>query len=360
MRSVKGLCAATCTLLVAGCTSLGSDSVARDRFEYSAALSDSWKRQTLLNIVKLRYLDPPIFVDVGQIVAGYTLESALSAGGAISSPGAVQGDTLSLGGSVKYTDRPTITYTPLTGDRFVRGLMTPLPPQSIFFTIQSGWPADAVLLATVSAINGLKNQEVTHGSQAAPDPRFLRAIRLLREIQLSGAVGMRVLVDEEAQETSILTFRTEGIPPEVVERVTELRGLLGLDPDAQEFRLVFGGVAQNSLEVAVLPRSILSLMQTMAAQIDVPAADLAETRATPGWESFAETDPAARIVHIHSSAEEPDPSTSFVTIRYRGSWFTIDDRDLRSKRAFAFMLLLFTLADTGERQGLPLVTIPAQ
>src|SRR5947209_4864259 len=43
-------------LLMAGC-SMGPRTVVRDRFDYSAAVADSWKSQMMLNLVRLRYGD---------------------------------------------------------------------------------------------------------------------------------------------------------------------------------------------------------------------------------------------------------------------------------------------------------------
>ena len=124
-------------LLFSGCTHLGPKTVAVDRFDYSSAIADSWKQQTLLNIVKLRYMDLPVFVDVSSIVAGYSLQTGVSINGTLSSKNAVQGNYAAIGGSSIFTDRPTITYTPLTGEKFLRGLITPIDPKNIFFMLQS-------------------------------------------------------------------------------------------------------------------------------------------------------------------------------------------------------------------------------
>jgi len=310
-------------------------------------------------------------------VSGYTLETGLTGAGQISSADALQRNSATFGGSVRYPDRPTITYTPLTGNKFIRGLMTPLPPESVFFTIQSGWPADGVLFASVAEMNGLKNQSASITGVSPPDPGFMRVLQLMRKIQLSGAVAMRIKQDAPNKQTSILTFRSKNISPEVLNDIHELRGLLRLNPDTKEIRLVFGASAVDDNEIAVITRSMLQQMSIMASQTDVPAEDVAEGRATPGWEdlpdnaesvskapasqggeTIANAAHAVRLIRIR--CDKSEPADAFVKIPYRGHWFWIDDRDLKSKRVFSFMMLLFTLADTGERENLPLITIPAQ
>ena len=65
-------------LLLLGCSHIGPQSVPRDRFDYNTAITDSWKDQTLLNIVKLRYADTQLFVEVASVVSGYTLEGSVN------------------------------------------------------------------------------------------------------------------------------------------------------------------------------------------------------------------------------------------------------------------------------------------
>jgi hypothetical protein len=345
-------------VLACGCKSIGPITVPRDRFEYSSAISESWKRQTLLNIIKLRYLDLPTFVDVGQIVAGYSVETALNAGGNVSSANAIQGNSLTVGGAAVFRDRPTITYTPLTGAKFVRALMTPLPPNSVLYTVQSGWPADAVIFASVGVMNGLKNQETTIAGVTPPDPKFLRALELLRKIHDSGAVGLRVRQDEEKQQNTVLSFRTKDITEQTLGDIKELRQLLRLDPEVEEIRIAFGATARDNKELALQTRSIFQIMATMAGQADVPAEDVAQGRTPPRFEEAGAGGEVRRLISIHNSKNKP--ADAYAAVYYRNHWFWIDDRDLKSKRSFAFMMLLFSLAETGEKENLPLITIPAQ
>ncbi|HEX9206659.1 MAG TPA: hypothetical protein VF851_00355 [Steroidobacteraceae bacterium] len=353
-RDVIATIAAAAAL--SGCVHMGPTSVAVDRFDYSSAIADSWKQQTLLNIVKIRYTDLPVWVDVSSIVAGYSLQTGVSVNGVLSSQGAVQGDYGSLGGQAVYTERPTITYVPMTGEKFLYGLLTPIDPRKIFYMLQSGYPADFVLGLAVESLNGVRNRSAAGGQMRLADPEFTRALELLREVQGAGGIGMRVEENKDKGSTAVLFFQRDDLPADVRDKVAEIRRLLRLTEDQQKFELLYSPMRGDAHELAVNSRSMLQILQAFASYVEVPAQHIQEKRAAPAFEGMAAGE--REIGRIRSGLAKPEHA--YVAVQYRGYWFWVDDSDWEAKRALTAVMFFFTLADTGSAERLPLVTIPAQ
>jgi hypothetical protein len=344
-------------VLFAGCAHLGPRTVAVDRFDYSTAIADSWKQQTLLNVVKLRYMDLPVFVDVASIVAGYSLQTGVTVGGVVSSEGAIQGNYGSLGGQAIYTDRPTITYVPMTGEKFLRGLITPIEPKNIFFMLQAGYAADFILGLTVESLNGVRNRSAAGGTVREADPEFLQALALLREVQVAGAVGMRVEEDKTKGSTAVLFFRKDDVTVDIAEKAAEIRRLLKMPVELQRFTLTYSPGRGADGELAVNSRSMLQIMGAFSTYLDVPEAHLQDHSAMPAFENATDESIQQRV-RIHSGKDKP--AAAFAAVHYRDHWFWIDDGDWQTKRAMTAIMFFFTLADTGSTEKLPLITIPAQ
>jgi hypothetical protein len=346
------------TLWLFGCSHFGPQTIPRDRFDYNTAITDSWKEQTLLNIVKLRYADMPLFVEVASVVSGYTLEGSVNLGGTVSSQNAVQGDFLSLGTAGKYTDRPTITYAPITGAKFNESFMTPIPPKAVLFLLQSGWPLDLIFPIVVDSINGLRSRQAAGADQRLGDPEYYYLVSLLRKIQRSGAFGMRIIKEEGQKETTVLFFHRENIPNDLAEAHAEVYQLLGLNSGRQEFRVTYGLIPQSDDEIAMLTRSTLQIMVDLATQIDVPSQHVSEGLTLDSLPPPAgEEVELKQLIKVNSGPEKPN--NAFTAVKYEDNWFWIDKGDFLSKRTFSFLMIIFSLTETGSQEGLPLVTIPA-
>jgi hypothetical protein len=344
---------------LSSCVSIGPGTVARDRFDYIAAISDSWKSQMLLNLVKIRYGDAPVFLDVASVINQYAVEGSIGYSGNWAQNNQLPWPYNALhswAGLGKYTDRPTITYSPLSGERFARNLMTPIQPSAILNLLQAGYPVDLVLRLCVHSVNGIHSRYGGSARTREADAEFYPLVERLRRIQLSGDLGMRV--QKTGEQTATLIVFSKKPDPAIDADRAEVRRLLALDPQAGEFSIVYGSVAANDKEIAMLTRSMLEILIDLSSYIEVPAASTVERRtyATPAPEVVSGA-LMAPLIRILSSSESP--RDAFTAVPYRQDWYWIDDKDFASKRLFSFIMFLFTLTETEGKQGAPVITIPA-
>jgi hypothetical protein len=228
----------------------------------------------LFNMVRIRYGDAPVFLDVSSVISQYQIGAAINLGATINYPPSSTSGT--LGGAGTYVERPTITLTPVIGDKFARSLMSPVPPPAILSLIQAGYPVDLVFRLLVQEINGVQNRFGGEARARSADPEFYSLIEKMRQIQSSGAIGMR-FKKREKEEATFLVIRGERNP--AIEALSaEVRKLLGLDPLGKEFNVVYGSIPKDDKEIAILTRSLLQVIVDLSADIEVPAAHVEEKR----------------------------------------------------------------------------------
>jgi hypothetical protein len=306
----------------------------------------------LLNIVKIRYGDAPIFLDVASVINQYEVQTNLSASfGWLSLPSS-NSQNVTAGGH--YIDRPTITYTPMTGEKFARNLMTPVAPATVMSMVEGGYPIDLVFRILVHSVNGIQNQFGGAARTRRADPEFYPLLEKLRNIQTSGVVGLRVKKIDN-HDALLMIFRKEPNKELHAESI-EVRRILGLKEDATEFRIVYGSIPTSDTEIALLTRSINEVLIDISSTVQVPVKDVTEQRVNPTVEPEGEGIKGNMISILCS---EGKPGDGFAEVPYRNRWFWIDDRDYRSKRLFSFLMFVMTLTETGGKEGAPIVTINA-
>jgi hypothetical protein len=345
----------TGVLALTGCASVGPKTVARDRFDYVESISDSWQRQMLLNLLKVRYSDAPVFLDVTSVISSYEFRGELGVFGQEAPTGRAGDSFVGAAANGSFIDRPTITYAPLSSDKFAKSLMAPFPTTGVALLLQSGYPADVVLRVCTNSINGLTNRYGGRGERYG-DPKFHELLALVRDAQNAGDLTMYSRKDHQEQ-TMMLNLRgPAGSAAETRNR--RIADLLELDDVAGDYSVVYGARPRSHSEIAIQSRSMMQVLVDFGAYIEVPARDVAEGRVfvPPRNEEADRLFPA--LLRVQPS--DSPPEDAHVAVKYRDGWFYIDDRDHDSKAVFNFLMMLFSLTETGAAQAAPIVTVPAR
>jgi hypothetical protein len=355
--------------LISGCASQGAKRLPADRFDYNAALSTSGIEQMLLNIVRSRYQEMPVFLQVGSVVAQYSYTRAASLGyfrEFINNSIAPHSDTASVNANVGYSEFPTITYVPIQGEAFAKHLYSAVAAELFFGAANAGWSIDLLMLIGVEQLGSLKNMtfgEVRSAEQRATDfenlQHFSRAIKLLFILADKQLIEVNQVAGDKKKGTEteqFLVFIPE-VPEDSRPLVTEFRQLLGIS-SGNRFRITTHIHQSAADEITIQTRSVMAMMKYMARGVEIPAAHIEE-----GWVidyGLQTKEGKERLFPFRMHASKNRPENAFSAVRYQDYWYSIDQADIISKRSLEHLMIFFQLQAPVSKGSAPLLTLPTR
>jgi hypothetical protein len=344
-----------CLMALSGCSSMGPDRVQAGRGLYNVAVAKTNDEQLLLNIVRLRFLDTPLFLQVSSISTNFTFEGSALAGGTLNSAPS----TASLGVAGRVVASPTVTYTPLHGDQFSERLLSPIELSTVLLLTNSGWSVERVFRLCVRSLNGVLNAPSASGPTPADAPvfdDFLRATRLLRVLQKRRVLSLAHTEGGTNEKRLVLEIAPEALgSPELL----EFTGLLRLTPGRRRYNIE-NKATTDPETIGIVTRSLMGSLFYVSHGVDVPYEDHADGRIrvtrTPDGEEFDWSLLSRGLLEIRSHDNQPDDAATRVP--YRGSWFYIADSDFDSKATFTLLAQLFALSAGEVPSTAPILTLP--
>jgi hypothetical protein len=307
----------------------------------------------LLNLVRLRYRDIPEFLSVSSVLTQYTYTGSVGTQGT-----AVMGDQIgaasNVGGSANlgYTERPTITYTPLAGSDFSRRMLSSIPTEMMFAASQGGWATDLMMLIGMQRMNRVENS--SFASVPSPDDldrlrRFRRLLHISKELGRRGAMEMyRDRAETPAVRYLIIEDHLDEDSQALVE---EFRNMLDLDPTVNVYQMTDRLTQRSSSEITVHTRSLMGVLSFLSRGVEVP-----EKHRELGWVVDMGTWDGLVPFRVRSSKEKPEDV--FVIVRYHDHWFFIDHADHETKRAFGLLIYIFELQAPTTAAAAPILALP--
>jgi len=351
--------------LLCGCQStFGPRALKGTHPAYNQAIVNTLDQEMLLNLVRLKYRDRPFFLRVGSVTATFSMGADIGVEGQYGidwKRDLGDGRVVSPNIGMRYAQSPTISYTPLHGEAFLKSVLTPISLEAILVITQSGWSVERVFGICVERINNLYNAPSASGPTPEEQPRyrkFKRMLEILRTLQIASLI--EIGLDLEAEENKNLVFSIDP-DPQYQDLIDELRALLEVSQQVNHFKITTNFLDFKKEEWDVRSRSIASVLHYLSQNVEVPeehkeAGLITVTKSKDGEEFNWDETPAGRMFKVRSSNRKP--GNTFIAVPYRGAWFYIADDDLQSKSTFMLLSQLFNLQAGQTEDAGPTLTLP--
>jgi hypothetical protein len=388
-------------LAASGC--LGPAAVRSTRMRYNEVIRSTSDEQLLMNLVRLRYADTPVFIDLPNITSQFELAS----GGSFPGPGGGQ-TTFGIVG-LSGRDTPTLSYHPRQGREIAKALLDPLSAD-LFSVVNAGARLDQFFWMTINDINDVQNAVgATTLVPGVPDDNtaFLRGIRLLAEIDDRGGAEIGFSTSEDATTASDpisaglvqgrdlldaarngYVFRDKGggrmaLYKRERELTLKIRHPFTRSPEMEELARIFHltpGLSRYKIKSELQPgaessppggpvmgdtiylnlRSVLQIMTFLSKGVCVPKEHVLDGTApmTPGPDGILFDWTRVTSGNFFIASQKHRPRDAEVAVPYRGYWFYIHREDVNSRSVLAVLEILFALQESDEKTGGPVLTLP--
>ncbi len=398
MRSqsaVRLLILALLPLAAGGCV-LGPHALERTHGRYAEAVRTVEEKQTLANIVHVRYEESPLVLNINAVTSQFDFSASAEARPFFSTE-ATSNLFRSFSKILPFaqagaSSRPTFSFDPATDGTAMRQYLTPISADALFSLIRNEPRLDVVLRLWIERMNEVPNRPSC--------PSFRRATELFQlarehclitlrtdshDEKVSGplpasAITAAALVDatreglhyepRDGGKSWMLLRRVYGMSIQVAPGaeaspiLCELWSLLGLKPGLSRYQLRTltlpapvdsDACAGDTVNLTV--RATAKVYRYLASAVEVPAEHLASgvARPMPGEQEQAEG-----IFRVHAIHARKPPPNAFVFTRYRDCLYYIDDSDVDSKATLTLIMQLSRL--DFKRQQIntgPVLTLPA-
>ena len=357
----------TALLLISGCAARGARRIPADRFDYNAAIAQSTREQMLLNIVRSRYLEVPVFLTVSSVLTQY--EYNADAGiGTILEFGSGTTDRALGETNLGFSERPTITYLPVEGQEFSAHLLSDIPSEIIFAAAQAGWPVDVFMRIAVQRlgkaenmsfgevpVSGLEDVKKQFGKDLKKLKRFERIIDLI--FILSDEEVIEVQHIEANGEDERYFVIDDNVPEDLQPLLDELKEIVGLTGH-NRFRITERVANIKDDEVTIQTRSVMAMMEFMARGVEVPAQHLEQGWVIDYGLQDTKGEVAEGLIPFRMRSSKNRPEQAFAAVKHYDYWYYIDHTDITSKRALGLIIVLFRLQAPTPAGAAPILSLP--
>jgi hypothetical protein len=336
-----------------GCVVVGPRSITAGRGAYTEVINRTSNEQILNVIVRQRYDETFGMISVVSVTASLRFRAETGTNIGIGSSEDYAGNLVPFSAGVAYEENPTISYEPLSGEQFVRRMLSPVSVTEWHLLSAPVRHPGQVLALAVRRVNELRNPLP---GTAQPSPGFLRFVELFDRLRRASVLD--IVETPETGTKANYFWAIHDYEDAHGDSVREMLDLLGIEAKSDGSTIVLPvrtAIGGSSSAIHVETRSAFDVLEAFGTGIEIPTSHLEAGIVEPLTSAIPEE---RRLITIRSSEKRPDDAT--VRIRFRDRWFYIDATDTQSKRAFMFLrtFIGMRLATTGAGRRAPVLTVP--